>query len=159
MSKDFDKSQRELAIFREFVERSPLDIVRDSIESRGPPEPDILCRFSDGESVGFELKELCYSETARAISDLRQGKTEGPLYLREGNLEELIRKSLRKRYETVHPIELLFYLDGRTARPPDALILDIEASCGAICHEYRRVWFMGQTNETCVCVFSIEDSD
>ena len=145
-------------MFKEFAERSPLDIARDSIENRCPPEPDILCRFSDGENVAFELKELCSEPTAETIAYLLKTEDQAGKYIREPDLSELIRKSLRRQYETEHAVELLFYLDGRSARAPDTLMLDIQAFCDASCHQYRRVWFMGMADEPCECVFSVEDS-
>ena len=152
-NKDFHKAQQERSVFKEFAERCPLDIAPHSIETGSDP-PDIFCQFNDGESVGFELKELCYSETAKAISDQLKGRPDALTYIREGDLRELIRRSLKKQYKTDRPIELLFYLDGQSARPPDTLAGEIRAWSDGICHHYRRVWFMGQLDERCGCAWS-----
>ncbi len=142
-------------MFKDFAERSTLDIDRDSIENRPPPKPDILCLFMDGESVAFELKELCVPRFKEVDSYLTKSGSEKPMYIRAANPEEkTIVDALRKEYQTGHPIELLFYLDGFTARPPQALAEDIRAWSDAICHHYRRVWFMGQLDERCGCAWS-----
>lgn len=54
-------SQRksELAIFRAFADVCPLNVVLISIETRNPPEPDVVCEIGNGEEkVAFELVEI-----------------------------------------------------------------------------------------------------
>jgi hypothetical protein len=70
------QDEEELRVFRDFVHRENLPIVARSIEKRSPPEPDILCSFTNGYQVAFELVEICHEENAaffgsvRAISNL-----------------------------------------------------------------------------------------
>ena len=159
MSANLQQLQRdlnELDVFSEFSKRSPLNVDEGSIEKRSPPEPDILCRLGDGERVAFELKELCSENIAMASSHLLKTGREQPKYIRDGNSEDYVLKAtLGKRYVSEHPIELLFYTDGRIVTPPDILISKARECYGNHSHTFRRVWFMGSKNEPCECVFSM----
>lgn len=53
-----DQAKREREIFEAFVEVAPFKVLPGSIESRYPPEPDILCQIENHGQVGFELTEL-----------------------------------------------------------------------------------------------------
>ena len=59
---------RELRTFRRFADRGPLRIILDSIESRDPPNPDILCTLEGGDRIAFELVELIDEEFAKGIN-------------------------------------------------------------------------------------------
>ena len=109
--KNFPKAQRELALFTQFTERCPVGIDPLSIANGSDP-PDIYCQFGDGESVGFELKELCYQPTAHAIGQLLKTKDQEAKYIRDPDLSDLIGNALKDQYETKYPTELLFFLDG-----------------------------------------------
>jgi hypothetical protein len=52
------RSQKELMIGTAFLSASPLADSVQRIESRNPPEPDLLCTTLLGERIGFELTEL-----------------------------------------------------------------------------------------------------
>ena len=113
-----ERDRIELDVFSEFSKRSPLIIDKASIEKRRPPEPDILCCFRDGERVAFELKELCSENIAKAVSHLLITGSEQPRYIQDGDPEDyVLKETLRKRYVTEDPIELLFYTDGRIGTP------------------------------------------
>lgn len=63
-----EKAAYERDIFRLFVQSADLPVLPRSIQSRPPPEPDILCQLEDGAFVAFELGELhrLHSNPARA---------------------------------------------------------------------------------------------
>lgn len=66
---------RELLIFKEFAEVSPLCIDINSIESRDPPEPDIVCLLQNGNYVYFELTELIdrsHMEHVEVMSNIKE---------------------------------------------------------------------------------------
>ena len=153
MSDDEKKAARELQVFEDFISRSGLPIDRQSIRKCDPPEPDILCKVS-GEYVAFELAEVCSPEIPRAISHIPP--TGGVSnFIRSGDpLPEIAKKKIKKskNYRTDYPIELLFYTDGRVVQPPDMSIPSIQDSFSSDTGRFRRVWFMGQPNETCECV-------
>ena len=52
------QAERERDVFEAFAEAAPFSVLPDSIESRSPPEPDILCEIEGIGKVGFELTEL-----------------------------------------------------------------------------------------------------
>ena len=157
MSSERRKEQRELRVFREFVRRSGLLIDPDSIENRRPPEPDIFCRFHSGEGAAFELKELCEPSIAEMDDYLLKNAAEPQAQWVGDPTDRIVRKALKKQYETEHPIELLAYADGRIVMTPDAIMLGILDVCNSIHHRFRRVWFMGGSDEPCRCVYSVED--
>ena len=72
MSDDRQKTERELRVFQEFVERSRLTIVPGSIESRPSPEPAVLCKVSGEGCVAFELKEIIDETIEKAIPRLKR---------------------------------------------------------------------------------------
>lgn len=53
-----NQAEKERTIFLEFVPASGLAVDTESVESRNPPEPDIVCQISGRGIVGFELTEL-----------------------------------------------------------------------------------------------------
>lgn len=61
------QSENELRIFKKFAEKCPYPIDYKSIEKRSPPEPDILCRLSDGTALAVELVECIDSSLSRSI--------------------------------------------------------------------------------------------
>ena len=77
------QTRSELAIFRNFAEVCPLDIIRESISKRNPPEPDVLCKFAEGEEeVAFELVEIIDEGWARLTSgQFREAKSLREAYL------------------------------------------------------------------------------
>lgn len=155
MSHSSEQSKEELRVFREFVQRSRLPVLPDSIESRLPPEPDIRCELRGEGPVAFELKEICDEGIAKACADLLKSGSEDPRYLRPGNpVSRISKKARNKRYETGCPVELLLYTNGRVVLPPDVNIPDIRLRFDTTQHQFRRVWFMGEPDETCECVYS-----
>ena len=158
MSDNSEKAQRELRVFNEFVDCSDLVVVPKSIENRGPPEPDILCEVRDEGHVAFELKELCDPSIAQICSDLVRENSEESKYVRSANpVGNMSKKARTKQYESDFPVELLFYTDGRIICPPDTVIPTIRRAFDNNRHQFRRVWFMGQPDETCECVFQASD--
>ena len=153
MSHCSDQSELELRVFAEFVERSNVPVLLDSIESRPPPEPDIRCELRGEGPVAFELKELCDPNIAKACADLRKSGSEDPQYLRPGDpVSRISKKARSKQYKTGSPVELLLYTNGRMVLPPNVSLPKIRRCFGGTHHQYRRVWFMGEPSETCECV-------
>lgn len=59
------KAARELYVFKKCVAVCGWLVDDGSIQNRPEPEPDILCRFHDGENRAFELVELVAEDEAR----------------------------------------------------------------------------------------------
>jgi hypothetical protein len=58
-----------------FLEYADIPVIASSIESRSPPEPDILCRLENGEVVAFELAELSDQNAQRGWNTMMQFRT------------------------------------------------------------------------------------
>ena len=69
MVESSEKKKIELIVFREFIERSGLAIVPETLENRNPPEPYILCKVIGEDHVSYELKEVCDPVVAKETSD------------------------------------------------------------------------------------------
>jgi len=52
------REERERGIFSEFAQSVGLPVVAGSLQSRPPPEPDVLCEIQGRGPVAFELVEL-----------------------------------------------------------------------------------------------------
>ena len=63
------KAENELSVFRKFVRACSLSIIPESIENRFPPEPDILCKLTDGCTLAFELVEIIDSSLMKRFAD------------------------------------------------------------------------------------------
>lgn len=159
MSDSMEKSQRELAVFQEFAERSGLPVIADTIQKRDPPEPDILCEVSGEGFVAFELKELCAEEIAEGISELIRTESEDAKYIRSGDpTSDVIEKAKKKKYKSNYPIDLVLYSGGRTVSPADIIVPQIRDGFGDGRHLFSRVWFMGTPEEICECVCGAPDA-
>ena len=149
-----EKQKKELRVIQEFIERSGLAIVSGSIESRNPPEPDMLCNVIGEDCIAFELKEVCDEVIAKETSDFRRGKSEEIPYMRLGfSLDDFMKYARNKEYLSNHPMELIFYLSGRTVYRSGEVIPKIRLYFDNDRHHFRRVWFMGEPDDTCECVF------
>ena len=62
----------ERRMFDLFLEYANLPVIPSSIESRRPPEPDILCRLENGEVIAFELAELSDQDAQRGWNTMMQ---------------------------------------------------------------------------------------
>lgn len=163
MSKAERQAAEELRHFLAFAQRVAMPIRQDSIMSREPPEPDILCHVDGEGPVAFELKEFCDPHLAATESALlkraRSGTTPEAVYLRLGGASPtLLRDAKRKRYETPHPIELLFYSAGRVVCVPEARPRIWDAFYDGL-HQFRRVWYMDEADATCECVYDRHAKD
>lgn len=68
------QTTEELEAFNIFLDVSGQPIDRSSVQPKSPPAPDIECRYSNGQSVAFELVELLDREFKRTF-ELQQSKT------------------------------------------------------------------------------------
>jgi len=142
MNAEEEKTVRKSLVFQTFLKVSGLRINPESIESRIPPEPDILCLHESDGKLAFELVEICAEGVAQRISAARDGEEFG--FVRSSDPSAgALRKKLGKNYLTAFPVDLLCYTAGRTISP-DAVILAavrplMETSSG----KFRRVWLLG----------------
>ena len=147
MSTEATKGLGEIEAFRLFIVRSQTPIDPLSVEKRNPPEPDILCRHATDGVVAFELAILCDAEIAKVIAAGSKARTDA--FSTSDPSAEIVRKKLKKSYETDHPIELLVYSDGRLITPDDVIIPTITPILESRKGPYQRAWFMGEKT-TCL---------
>jgi hypothetical protein len=75
------KAAKERGVFTAFLACDGAPKVEGgSVESRRPPEPDILCKTVGGDSIAFELVEIVESEWAQLIGN--QIRLDKSLYLK-----------------------------------------------------------------------------
>jgi hypothetical protein len=143
MRTEAEKAAEELLVFDKFVRLSVLKVVAGTAQKRLPPEPDILCEIEPHSPIAFELAEACAPEFAVAEARaLREG-----IAVAWGSdvSEETVRKKLKKTYPVRWPVELLLYIDGRTATQDQILQAMIVPILSAGLGQFRRVWFMGES--------------
>ena len=68
MNRAAEKAERERCVFQTFIRTGKLPIVPESVESRPPREPDILCFDAEEGHIAFELVEICEEGLARKLS-------------------------------------------------------------------------------------------
>jgi len=156
MSDDKKRAEIERKIFREFAERSGLRIDPESIESRKPDEPDILCSVIGEGCVAFELKSLTASEIMRVVDhQVRTNPAESVSVMTEDPTDDIVkqtREKMRKgNYKSRYDMELLLYT-GATVTPSDIIIDKIRFYFENDTFGFRRIWFMGFAGEPCECV-------
>lgn len=61
------QSENELRVFKKFAQICPYSINLATIEKRNHPEPDILCKLSDGTAIAFEIVECLDRSLSRSI--------------------------------------------------------------------------------------------
>ncbi|MDO8893400.1 MAG: hypothetical protein U1D41_01160 [Nitrosomonas sp.] len=138
MVSEHEKGEREVAVFKRFLETSHLPIDPSSIQKCMPPHPDILCRhLTDGE-VAFELVELCDPNLAKSIAKVSED------YLRTSDpSSKIISKKLRREYNSAAPVELLCYTAGRILTPDNVILPTIKPYLRSWQHVFRRAWLLG----------------
>jgi|SRR5436190_12230999 len=142
MKNDASKATRERRVFHDFIQRSGSAIDPKSVESRLPPEPDILCRHQDEGLIAFELVEICDPTIAKALSSSR--REGGVQFLRGADPSaDTLSAKLAKRYKTKNPIELLCYTAGRAISPDAIIIEEIRGTLETQKCSFRRVWLSG----------------
>ena len=108
--KEDHKAAREREIFKGFCET--IGLKYESIESRRPPESDILCKI-DGKSYFFELVEITDEGLAAGVSkSMKTGDITGGAYSQDRPLCRAFDVKAANTYATAGcPLVLLAYYD------------------------------------------------
>jgi hypothetical protein len=144
------KRDRERRIFIEFIEKAQLSVDVETIESRCPPEPDILCWDKAQGFVAFELVELFEPQIAKALTKAAKAD-HSPIMWCSDPTRSILLSKLGKFYATNYPAELICCTPGRLVSPDDQIIdvmqevLDNEGA-----GSFRRIWLLGE--EVCQMV-------
>lgn len=132
------KGIQEKLIFSEFVELSGGNYDLHTVKKRPTPEPDILCVHETEGPIAFELAELCDSNLAKGYAN----RERTPIFQRTSDPTwQIVKKKLKKKYVTEHPLELLFYTNGRIVTPQDLILSTIRAYLPSS-HVYRKIWLL-----------------
>src|ERR1041384_8167673 len=101
------KAAWERKVFVEAAAIASIEGLPESVESRQPPEPDILCTLRNGQRVAFELVELVDPDEPRALArSLRTpDKPEAFAIDAAAATRRNLRKHLENRYVSQHPME------------------------------------------------------
>ena len=141
MNSEEKKANRERSVFIEFLKASELPVDTASVESRRPPEPDILCSHREEGKIAFELAEICSPEIPRTVATMDET---GVAYIRTADTSlYIVSQKLKKRYSTEHPIALLCYTAGRSNTPDDVILPTIRPALVANQGQFRRVHLLG----------------
>jgi len=140
MNAEEEKTVRKSLVFQTFLKVSGLRINPESIESRIPPEPDILCLHESDGKLAFELVEICDEGLARKLSAI--DKEEFGFVRSQDPSRSVLRKKLRKSYRTDHPIELLCYV-GRSSSADNEVLANIRPMIDMNQGQFRRIWLLG----------------
>ena len=144
------KNEREIAIFKQFLESCGVGAQAGLVESRPSPEPDILFN-----GVAFELAEICAEDLAKAAT--KTAKSGQPEFTWSSDpTRTIVRKKLNKLYVTSHPVELLLYTDGRVVSPDDIILGEVRQLGHRLKKNFRRVWLLGRKGHYLVCDFTEE---
>jgi hypothetical protein len=144
MNKEEDKAAYERDVFTQFAAVAGLPLIPGSIESRRPPEPDILCELAGSGRVAFELVDLVDEGLARTVAEaVRRPDGGAGVWFGDPTLDTVRWKLTRKEYVTQHPTELLAY-GGDTLPPYDVwrpkyeqLLEDVFDRAHS---KFRRLW-------------------
>lgn len=141
-SADERKAAKEREVFKTFVVHLGEQDDWIAIESQPPPEPDLLCRHAQRGLIAFEL--VAITDPSIAAVNAGFAKEGQAAFTTSDPSERIIRKKLKRRYKTEHPLELLVYNDLLVITPDQAIIDTILPWIGSLDHPFRRVWYMGE---------------
>jgi hypothetical protein len=147
-SSSHTKATAEQGVFRAFGELLGESHLWSSVESRDPPEPDLLCGHESRGLVAFELVSITDPLIAEVNAGVRRFG-ESAFYTSDPS-ERIIRKKLKFRYESAHPMELLVYNDLLVVTPDDVIVQTILPWIGSLPHPFHKVWFMGEHHACCI---------
>lgn len=111
-------------------------------------EPDIICEFTDGSVIGFELTECMIQELRRDLAihttTNDQPKTGGGI----GNIRRIVAQKLDKRYTTKFPVELLVYSDQFSTINYSGAKHELLDQGGFDRGQFEKIWLMFVGEET-----------
>jgi hypothetical protein len=140
------KSISERHVFSQFAKAVnwPCDGAR--IESRSPPEPDILYHSPD-EKIAFELVENAAQMLAHDTAKLVDRQIEELNWYSDPS-KGTIKAKLKKKYVSDYPIELLCYAGTYVITPEVVATNEIKTLLQSVRHnQFRRVWYFGANND------------
>src|SRR5690349_9058379 len=104
------KAEAERTLFLRGAAIAGIEVVPESLESRRPPEPDILCTLKSGETVAFELVEVVDSDEPRAVARTVRNPDKPEVFhidVTTATRRNLKRHLVVNEYRSQYPMELL----------------------------------------------------
>jgi len=135
------KVELERWAFDEFARHARLPIRPGSVESRRPPEPDILCEVEGDGPVAYELVELIDPLLAENASvAVRKGVPAEATWVGDPTRERIEAKLL-KSYRAACPVELVAWASPFIT-PPDVWQATHAEALRALAasSQFRRIW-------------------
>ena len=142
MGDNAKNSRRERENFERFTKAAGLDVLPNSIESREPPEPDILCSIEGRGPVAFELVELVDPSYAEMESIALRGRQARSVWYGKSPLDCVRMKCRDRSYPMQHPTELVVCAgesELELASPVDPTVAD-RAQQLLDFSVFQRVW-------------------
>lgn len=165
-TKDEKKEEDERKIFSIFACLTYESIDVSAVETRKPPEPDILY-YGKHEKTAFEMTNCLEVELQIDISALDDGRSLRPIgWLDWAHCGEVLKKKLQKKtYTSEHKVELLLYYgrNGLNLASADdvyagelAMVMEKHLSFGDIV-QFRRIWYLGE-NKSYLLFSSLDEA-
>ena len=144
MRNEEDKAEIELGIFAQFWKKAGISVKAESVGKGDPKlgEPDIYCETNLGPRY-FELTEACAPEFAAAITQAQKSGEPNAVWGKDVS-SDIIRKKLKKTYRVDQPIDLVLYVNGRTALPDDVLVPQLMPWLQNDLGPFNRIWLFGE---------------
>lgn len=142
MSNASQKARDEREAFCRFANLRDESALWLRVESRVPPEPDLLCVHRDRGEVAFELVAITDPVVAEVTA--RHERSTPNFFWTSDPTERIVRHKLGRRYQSRHSIELLIYNDGLVITPEEVIVEVALCWLGSKDHPFARAWFMGE---------------
>lgn len=136
------KATNEREVFSRFVRFLEEEETWGTVESREPPEPDLLCVHAERGMIAFELVAITDPLIAEVNAGFGTSLTGS--YWTSDPTERIIRKKLGRRYVSDAPIELLIYNDLLVVTAEDIIVEVTVNWLRSKTHQFARAWFMGE---------------
>jgi hypothetical protein len=137
LTKDELKAENERKVFRLFAEAVGWANEGDQIESRSPPEPDILFGRSEGH-VAFELLSATTPEFRQLLQNAQI------IYPDNLPIDQKLRKKISTNYQSQFLIDLLIYWSLASETDDQILLATQDVLWNDGCGVFRHVWYFGE---------------
>ena len=138
-NKDKQKEVRERDNFLRFLRAAGWSVVEEEIESRKPPEPDILYRCN-GKIAAFEMLSVTQSEFMQPLENAQV------IYPGPTTLKDNLRKKLGTNYNSQYPVELIIYCHISMATNDSNLMDMQDVLWNADQIPFQRIWYFGEND-------------
>ena len=136
-TKDAAKALKEREIFCSFASAIGWTFNASQIQSRDPPEPDILFQRDDGR-VAFELLSATTPEFRQPL------KSAQIIYPNDLPIDQKLRKKISTNYKSESPIDLLIYWFLAMETDDQILLSTQDILWNEGLGNFNRIWYFGE---------------